>query len=159
MPATYKVTRHGTFKAKVDTHNQCGVKGTTKFDYVVVVEGTKLDEEGVLIEHFKLDEAIRTTFGAGKWRGTCEQFAGVIVGLVFKQIGDRAKDVHVTLKPGAIAQIDLSWERYHGLPTPAIRVDADFVKKADETAAFNLQEELARARKRVKEVKEESRSC
>lgn len=128
MSTIFKVTRRGTFEAEVDTHNQCGVKGTTRFDYTVVVEGKKLDEDNVLIEHFKLDDAIVKTFGTGKWQGTCEEFAGVIVGLVHAQIGDRADFVSVLLKPGHIAEISLEWNNYSNaasLPPAARRVDSD----------------------------------
>lgn len=149
MSTTFKVTRRGTFKAKVDTHNQCGVKGTTRFDYTVSVEGENLDDEKVLIEHFKLDDAIVKTFGIGKWQGTCEEFAGVIVGLVFAQIGNRAEHVSVLLKPGHVAEISLAWDNDLGnrdeFPPAARRVDSDAaplpkvaVKEAKKARKFSV---------------------
>lgn len=138
MSTIYTVTRRGTFRAKVDTHNQCGVKGTAKFDYIVTVDGETLDTDRVLIEHFKLDETIVNTFGAGKWAGTCEEFAGTIVAIVERLIGARANRVTVALKPGAIAEISLSWTNIFGaasLPPDAHRIDTavEPVKKVKTT--------------------------
>lgn len=141
----YTVTRRGKFTAKLVPENQCGTKGTGKFEYEATVKGTSLGSDNkILIEHFNVDAAINHTFGHGKWKGSCEAIAGKIVQLIRdeyeKTHGSDPASVEITLKPGEIASVGILWNRWD--ESPAVAVNEAEEKAAEKT---RKQEERAEA--------------
>lgn len=120
----YTVVRHGEFKCKLREHNQCGPKGTSKFEYVMTIEGHELDgseqTEGInnfLLEHYAFADFVEKTFGSGKWSASCEAFAGSIIQMAHQLAGGRATRIHVSIKPGSIANIQCEWKVGQQLPS------------------------------------------
>jgi hypothetical protein len=121
---TYIVKRNGDFQCKLREWNQCGPKGTSSFSYIITIEGKQLSgskgtggEKNFLIEHYELADKITAKFGKGKWAASCEAFAGSLVHIVHDIMGTNAKRVHVVIKPGALAEIQLEWKNFQQLPT------------------------------------------
>lgn len=145
----YTVTRRGKFAAKLVPENQCGTKGTGKFEYEATVKGVRLGLiNKILIEHFDVDATITKTFGHGKWRGSCEAIAGKIVQIIRDEytssVGMDPDFVSVTLKPGEIASIGVEWHRYDDAPFVA-------VNEAEEKAAAKAAKEEQEEREERKE--------
>lgn len=119
----YTVIRRGEFRCRLVELNQCGPKGTSKFEYIVTVKGRELagndatdNLKNFLVEHYALADLIEETFGRGRWSASCEAFCGSIIELTRREAGDRADSIHVTLKPGNIAEIQLEWTRGQSMP-------------------------------------------
>lgn len=120
----YIVIRRGEFKCNLRTHNQCGPRGTSKFEYIVTVEGHELEgnegtggEKNFLIEHYAMADHIANTFKQGKWAASCEAFAGSIITMVDDLMVGKATRIHVAIKPGNIAEIQLEWKLGQSLPS------------------------------------------
>lgn len=120
----YTVVRNGEFKCRLKEENQCGPAGTSQFDYRATIEGHVLDGDdrtrgidNFLIEHYGMADRVSAVFGFGKWQASCEAFAGSIVTMIHEMMGGRATRIHVSIKPGGLAEIQLEWRQGQSLPT------------------------------------------
>lgn len=114
---TYIVTRRGDFNVDLEKAGQCGPAGTSAFSYLAVIEGSTLDREGFLVEHYAMHDQIERHFAGKKWHASCEALAATVLRIIQREAGGRASRIHVTIKPGAVAEIALEWRVGHSLPT------------------------------------------
>jgi hypothetical protein len=100
MKKQFTLNRTGTFRTKLSVSNQCKAPGHKKYVYSIkAICGTRLDEQGFVIDHVRVDHAVQT---ATKKITSCERLCEAIAGMVrntFKTHGAVLHKVHVTVQP------------------------------------------------------------
>jgi hypothetical protein len=97
MATTLTINRQGEMTTKAKDWNQCAFTGHKNYQYKLSVKcRSKLDGYGFLIDHNRLDEAIKF-IASRKSIGSCEQFGINIVNRLAKIMDEHGTD-WVTIK-------------------------------------------------------------
>lgn len=81
MPATFTIYRKGTFRLRESSDNQCRAVGHQNFAYEVDLTTTsKLDAQGFVIDHVRIDAAVQRAAKAT----SCELLAQTIERAVWR---------------------------------------------------------------------------
>lgn len=128
LPATHvemQLRRAGRFSVSNRnlTETQCGIVGTTIFDYEVVMTCTRdsFDQKGFLIDQLWIADAVERHFEQDRQFYSCEVTANVFLEKILKRLHDlktNCKSLKVMISPMEQASMTATWDAPEPIVVP-----------------------------------------